>query len=135
MIQLKCRPPANRSRSTAAQPIRAGSVSLMLVLVLVFMVGAFAVSLSGRAAQQRRAETQHQSVAVLESAIVTARQANIAGDIQLRLPLDETGGEWVIVERISQQGDLPPQYVATRYRNGQPGPSIRRPAPVDDEAS
>lgn len=114
-------------------PRRIGSVSLMLVLVLAMLVGAFAVTLSSRAAQQRRVETQHQSTAVLESAIATARQAKLSGDTKLRLPLDEAGGEWIVVERISPPDDAPPQYQATRYRKDQPGPTIRRIDSVEDK--
>lgn len=133
MKSSRCWQSTNGVGATVFSPMRTGSVSLMLVLVLAMMVGAFAISLSGRAAQQRRAEAEHQSVAMLESAIDTARQAQLAGDTKLRLPLNDAAVEWIIVERSSPQGDVPPQYVATRYRNEQPGATLRRLANVEDE--
>ncbi|TWU10691.1 hypothetical protein [Allorhodopirellula heiligendammensis] len=108
-----------------------GSVSLMLVLILALLVGTFAVSLSGRAAQQRRATQHHQTIAVLESAIDGVSRADFADDETLRLPIDENAGRWIEVRRMSESGDELHLYQATQFQDDRPGLSILRSTPVE----
>lgn len=109
-----------------ACPKRTGSVLLMLVFALTILVGTFSLSLSGRAVQQRRAESHHQSMASLESAIDAVDQSSFSDKTKLRLPLDETGGRWIVVEVISQESDPHRRYRATQFKNDHPGLSIER---------
>jgi len=104
---------------------RSGSIALMLVLVLTLLFGTFVVSIVRLAAHQRRAELEHQSVTVLESAIDAAVDFDFTNEIRLQLPINGEQKTWVIVERVSTS-DSENKLRATLYRNEKPTLTIDR---------
>ena len=108
---------------------RRGTVAVMLVLVLVLLVGTFAVSVCRRSVDERRNDLHHHQVVVLQNAIECVTASGVAIDDVVRLPLDTTGERWVVVKTVtSDDGRL--LFQATSYRNDQAGFSIRRPARI-----
>ena len=103
-----------------------GSAAIALVLILALVVGTFSASVGRRAVHERRQEQQRITVATLQSAIDAVAQAKITPDAPLKLPLDDVGDRWIIVEVVSDTSD-PAQWRATLFQNDQSRLSIRRP--------
>ncbi len=109
---------------------RAGSIGLVLVLMLALLVGTFAVSLARRASNERLHTLHHHSIMALESAIEAVDRSDTDPDQKLRLPLDQSSNRWIMVESVDGP-DTKRQYQATLYHNDQPGLSIQRLARSD----
>ncbi|MCC9655119.1 hypothetical protein [Rhodopirellula halodulae] len=105
---------------------REGSSALVMVLMLSLLVGTFALTVTNRAADERRAEWDRQQIAILESAIRSARPFSKDLPSPLRLPVDDEAKVWVEVKVINP-GDANDQLQATLFRNEQPGLTIQRP--------
>lgn len=104
---------------------RTGSAALMLVLALALLVGTFATSVTRRVLSERQSEMHRRSIAVLQSAIDAVADSDFSLDTSIRLPLDDALERWVLVEPVVGPDDEP-QFLATLYRDDQPGLSIRR---------
>lgn len=106
---------------------RSGAVGLMLILVLVLVVGTFALSVGRHALHERQRERHHQAIATLQSAIDAVSIADVSDGVEVRLPITTSDDRWVVVTKIGET-ESQIRYLATLFHNGQPGLSISRPA-------
>lgn len=83
---------------------RDAAVALALVLVLILAVGTFSISIGRGEVNVRRQEQQRQRSLVLQSAIESVVEMGTRPDAPIRLPLNDSFTDWVMVEIVDQTG-------------------------------
>lgn len=83
---------------------RDAAVALALVLVLILAVGTFSISIGRGEVNVRRQEQQRQRTLVLQSAIESVVEMGTRPDTPIRLPLNDSFTDWVMVEIVDQTG-------------------------------
>lgn len=83
---------------------RDAAVALALVLVLILAVGTFSISIGRGEVNVRRQEQQRQRTLVLQSAIESVVEMGTRPDTPIRLPLNDSFTDWVVVEIVDQTG-------------------------------
>lgn len=83
---------------------RDAAVALALVLVLILAVGTFSISIGRGEVNVRWQEQQRQRTLVLQSAIESVVEMGTRPDTPIRLPLNDSFTDWVMVEIVDQTG-------------------------------